>query len=198
MNSQAVHNDPDIFPEPDKFKPERWAGKPNAGSNGDSQLLFTFGAVRRIYPRQHLAERGLFLVISHWLWAFDTVQATDDEKNKVPIDRNDLRPAFIVCLNPFVAKITPRSPGHSRVIEDTWKEELDVSLDKNLQWKATPDGIARLIERVGKEIANTVLTPYPRIQKGPGMPAAERKKEEIAPGESSHGLSNKNHLLSLP
>lgn len=150
MNSHAVHNDPDNFPEPNKFKPERWAGKPNAGSNGDSQLLFTFGAGRRICPGQHLAERSLFLVISHWLWAFDTLPATDDEKNKVPIDRNDLRPGFIVCLNPFEAKITPRSPGHSRVIEDTWKEELEVSLDENQQWKATPDGIARLIERVGK------------------------------------------------
>ncbi|KAL4914821.1 cytochrome P450 [Aspergillus aurantiobrunneus] len=149
MNSHAVHNDTDIFPEPDKFKPERWEGKPNAGPNADSQLLFTFGAGRRICPGQHLAERSLFLVISHWLWGFDTLQATD-EKNKIPIDKNNLRPGFIVCLNPFAAKIMSRSPQHSKVIEDTWKEELEVSLDPNQQWKATPDGIARLIERVGK------------------------------------------------
>lgn len=71
-------------------------------------------------------------------------------RTRSPIDRNDLRPGFIVCVNPFEAKITPRSPRHSKVIEDTWKEELEVSLDENQQWKATPDGIARLIERVAK------------------------------------------------
>ncbi|KAL2802349.1 cytochrome P450 [Aspergillus granulosus] len=150
MNSHALHNDPDIFPEPDKFIPERWGGKPNASSNGDSQLLFTFGAGRRVCPGQHLAERSLFLVISHWLWGFDTLQATDDDKNKIPIDKDDLRPGFIVCLNPFAAKITPRTPQHRKVIESTWKEELAVSLDQNQQWKATPEGIARLMERVGK------------------------------------------------
>ncbi|KAL2845876.1 cytochrome P450 [Aspergillus pseudoustus] len=150
MNSHALHNDPDIFPEPDKFIPERWGGKPNASSNGDSQLFFTFGAGRRVCPGQHLTERSLFLVISHWLWGFDTLQATDDDKNKIPIDKDDLRPGFIVCLNPFPAKITPRTPQHRKVIESTWKEELAVSLDQNQQWKATPEGIARLLERVGK------------------------------------------------
>jgi hypothetical protein len=29
-------------------------------------------------------------------------------------------------------------------------EELEVSLDQNQQWKATPEGIARLIDRAGK------------------------------------------------
>ncbi|KIA75902.1 hypothetical protein HK57_00307 [Aspergillus ustus] len=152
MNSHAVHNDPDIFPEPDKFIPERWRGKAHASSNtnGDSQLLFTFGTGRRVCPGQHLAERSLFLVVSHWLWGFDTLQATDDGGDKIPIDKDDLRPGFIVCLNPFAAKITPRTPQHRKVIESTWEEELAVSLDQNQQWKATPEGIARLMERVGK------------------------------------------------
>ncbi|KAA8651078.1 hypothetical protein EYZ11_010179 [Aspergillus tanneri] len=65
MNSYAIHNDPALFPKPQEFLPERWDGKPNAGYNGNDQLLFTFGAGRGICPGQHLAERSLFLVVSH-------------------------------------------------------------------------------------------------------------------------------------
>ncbi|KAI9367727.1 cytochrome P450 [Aspergillus egyptiacus] len=150
MNSHALHNDPTIFPSPDKFLPERWEGKPNASSNGEAQLLFTFGAGRRVCPGQHLAERSLFLVISHWLWGFDILQATDKEGKRIPIDKDDLRPGFIVCLNPFEARVTPRSQRHAQVINQVWREELSVSLDETQQWKATPEGIARLISRVGK------------------------------------------------
>ncbi|PKY05091.1 putative cytochrome P450 [Aspergillus campestris IBT 28561] len=150
MNSYAIHNDPSLFPEPQEFRPERWEGKPNASYNGDGQLLFTFGAGRRICPGQHLAERSLFLVISHWLWGFNTMQATDEQGKRLPIDKDDLRPGFIVCLNPFSAHIAPRSPKHAQLIRKTWTEELEVSLDQDQQWKATPEGIARLIDRAGK------------------------------------------------
>ncbi|RLL94183.1 hypothetical protein CFD26_102569 [Aspergillus turcosus] len=150
MNSYAIHNDPSLFPEPHEFRPERWEGKPNASYNGDGQLLFTFGAGRRICPGQHLAERSLFLVISHWLWGFNTMQATDEQGKKIPINKDDLRPGFIVCLNPFSAHITPRSPKHAKLIRETWMEELEVSLNQSQQWKATPEGISRLIDRVGK------------------------------------------------
>ncbi|BDD59925.1 hypothetical protein MAP00_005095 [Monascus purpureus] len=64
--------------------------------------------------------------------------------------KDDLRPGFIVCLNPFSAHIAPRSPKHAQLIRKTWMEELEVSLDQNQQWKATPEGIARLIDRAGK------------------------------------------------
>lgn len=150
MNSYAIHNDPSLFPEPQEFRPERWEGKPNASYNGDGQLLFTFGAGRRICPGQHLAERSLFLVISHWLWGFNTMQATDEQGKRLPIDKDDLRPGFIVCLNPFSAHIAPRSSKHAQLIRKTWMEELKVSLDQNQQWKATPEGIARLIDRAGE------------------------------------------------
>ncbi|KAF4218845.1 hypothetical protein CNMCM6805_004618 [Aspergillus fumigatiaffinis] len=87
MNSYAIHNDPSLFPEPQEFRPDRWEGKPNASYNGDGQLLFTFGAGRRICPGQHLAERSLFLMLSHWLWGFNTMQATDEQEKSYPSTR---------------------------------------------------------------------------------------------------------------
>ncbi|THC90356.1 hypothetical protein EYZ11_010180 [Aspergillus tanneri] len=61
-----------------------------------------------------------------------------------------MRPGFIVCLKPFTATITPRSPHHASLVQDTWNEELENSLDTHQQWKTTPDGIANLIGRAGK------------------------------------------------
>lgn len=89
-------------------------------------------------------------MISHWLWGFNTMQATDEQRKRLPIDKDDLRSGVIVCLNPFSAHIAPRSPKHAQLIRKTWMEELEVSLDQNQQWKATPEGIARLIDRAGK------------------------------------------------
>ena len=96
VNSYAIHNDPTLFPEPHQFRPERWAGKPNAATScatsGDRQTLLAFGIGRPVCPGQHLAERSLFLVISHWLWAFNTTQPTDKKGHRIPIDKDDMRP----------------------------------------------------------------------------------------------------------
>ena len=61
-NAYAIHHDPLLYPEPEKFKPERFI-------NAEGQLTgvelaerghFGFGYGRRICPGQYIAERSLF------------------------------------------------------------------------------------------------------------------------------------------
>ncbi|KAG1802492.1 cytochrome P450 [Suillus variegatus] len=67
-NHWAIANDPEVFPEPHKFNPQRWID--NAGSVRDDLKFFAFGFGRRVCPGQHVANRSLFITTALILWAF--------------------------------------------------------------------------------------------------------------------------------
>ncbi|GME23000.1 hypothetical protein NpPPO83_00009252 [Neofusicoccum parvum] len=154
LNAYAIHRDPALFPSPSSFRPERWLDRTSAPGAGfdegpGEQTLFTFGAGRRVCPGQHLAERSLFVVVARWLWAFETAQAVGEGGAKVPIDVEDLRPGFIVCVNPFQAVVKPRGEGREEVVREGWGRERAELLDGEEQWKRTPEGLERLLGRIG-------------------------------------------------
>ncbi|KAG0746254.1 hypothetical protein G6F57_003810 [Rhizopus arrhizus] len=67
-NNHTTNNDPNFFPEPEKFKPERYLGDIRsiyASSNGaiQSRENFSFGWGRRICPGIYMAENEMF----NWL-----------------------------------------------------------------------------------------------------------------------------------
>lgn len=60
---RAIHHDPELYENPDEFRPERYEDhelgfKPGMDSNG-LRKTYAFGAGRRICPGQHLAENSL-------------------------------------------------------------------------------------------------------------------------------------------
>ncbi|KAG1642294.1 hypothetical protein G6F44_004971 [Rhizopus delemar] len=70
-NAHTTNNDPRLFSEPEKFKPERYLDDPKslyASSNGSIQNreLFTFGWGRRICPGIYMAESEMF----NWMAQF--------------------------------------------------------------------------------------------------------------------------------
>ncbi|ORY80246.1 cytochrome P450, partial [Leucosporidium creatinivorum] len=68
-NLWAIHHDEEYFPEPDKFDPERYLnGAATAYPQKHGHSAFGWG--RRICPGQHVAERGVFIVILHLLHHF--------------------------------------------------------------------------------------------------------------------------------
>ncbi|KAI1990255.1 hypothetical protein LOZ53_003252 [Ophidiomyces ophidiicola] len=147
MNTYAIHHDPSFYPEPDVFRPERWEGKINlAHADG---LLFSFGAGRRVCPGKHLAERSVFMLVSRLLWAFNISHMKDQGGNTISINPRALRPGLVVRLKPFPADIRPRDPERARLIRQVWKEKCDTLLDENHQWKTSPEGVERLIQRNG-------------------------------------------------
>ncbi|KAG1854465.1 hypothetical protein DFJ58DRAFT_914036, partial [Suillus subalutaceus] len=63
----AIANDPEAFPEPHKFNPQRWID--DAGRVRDD-LRFSLLALAAVCPGQHVANRSIFINTALILWAF--------------------------------------------------------------------------------------------------------------------------------
>ncbi|KAG1782293.1 cytochrome P450 [Suillus placidus] len=79
-NLWAISQDPEVYPEPDAFKPQRWID--DQGRLRDDLTFFVFGFGRRICPGQHVANRSVFINSLLILWAFqlslDPTKPQDD------------------------------------------------------------------------------------------------------------------------
>ena len=65
--SSAISKDPEVFPDPDRFDPERFIN-PTHPPLIDFDLPFGFG--RRICPGQHVALQSIFIVISRFVYPY--------------------------------------------------------------------------------------------------------------------------------
>ncbi|KAG2362576.1 hypothetical protein BDR07DRAFT_1357440 [Suillus spraguei] len=79
-NLWAISRDPEVYPEPDTFKPQRWID--DQGRLRDDLTFFTYGFGRRVCPGQHVANRSVFINSLLILWAFklslDPTKPQDD------------------------------------------------------------------------------------------------------------------------
>ncbi|KAI0933583.1 hypothetical protein AcV5_005691 [Taiwanofungus camphoratus] len=57
----AISRDPDAYPEPEEFRPQRWLDA--GGRFRDDIRFFNFGFGRRICPGQHVADNSLFIIL---------------------------------------------------------------------------------------------------------------------------------------
>jgi cytochrome P450 len=75
-NNWSIHRNPNEFPEPDEFRPERFikAEAPYPNKKGHN----AFGWGRRVCSGQQLAEQGLLLSFARLLWAFNIKPGLDD------------------------------------------------------------------------------------------------------------------------
>ncbi|KAG1841634.1 cytochrome P450 [Suillus tomentosus] len=67
-NRWAIANDPEVFPEPHTFNPQRWID--DAGRVRGDLRFFPFGFGRRVCAGQHVANRSVFINTALILWAF--------------------------------------------------------------------------------------------------------------------------------
>ncbi|OJD37386.1 cytochrome p450 [Diplodia corticola] len=155
LNSYAIHRDPVAYPDPKAFKPERWEGKLETVVS-DEQVgvrtdLFAFGAGRRVCPGQHVAERNLYFVISHWLWAFDVRKKRDPQTGEeIDIDMEDVRPGLVNTMNPFAVDVKPRSKEKAEWIKAHWKKQREALLDEDEQWIQGPEAVANIMARTAR------------------------------------------------
>ncbi|KAG2137960.1 cytochrome P450 [Suillus clintonianus] len=74
-NHWAISRDPEVYPDPHAFKPERWIN--DQGRFTDNLSFFVYGFGRRVCPAQHVANRAIFITSLLNLWAFQlTVDRT--------------------------------------------------------------------------------------------------------------------------
>ncbi|KAG2067047.1 cytochrome P450 [Suillus decipiens] len=68
-NHWAISRDPDIYPEPEAFKPQRWID--DQGRLRDDLTFLVYGFGRRVCPGLHVANRSVFINSLLILWAFE-------------------------------------------------------------------------------------------------------------------------------
>jgi cytochrome P450 len=94
LQQYPIHYDPNVFPEPDRFSPDRYLSHPMgsghyAAGPAAARDHWAFGAGRRICSGMHLAENSMFIVLAKLLWAFHILAPLDEADNEVKVDTSD-------------------------------------------------------------------------------------------------------------
>lgn len=102
-NIWGITHDPELYPDPHTFRPER-----HLGSHPETDpYKFVWGFGRRACPGSHLAELSLFLNISSILATFNINKALDVRKREVE-PQIEWSNATVSHIKPFNCRITPR------------------------------------------------------------------------------------------
>lgn len=67
--ARSITRDPDVYPEPEVFKPERFLD-PNGTLRDDTAPTSVFGFGKRVCPGRHYVDATLFIVAATVLSAF--------------------------------------------------------------------------------------------------------------------------------
>ena len=151
-NVWAIHMDPQRFPDPSKFNPERWIvpGKPTLLRSGNGQdsdrdqyvyytfarchtysvcivsTSYGFGWGRRICAGITFAEASLFIVSARILWGFDFTLPIDKSGKPVVPDPEDetgtWSEGFISSPYPFNVGWKARDAKRAQVIKQSFEE----------------------------------------------------------------------------
>ena len=81
---RAILHDPETYPDPEEFKPERFLND-DGTARDDPTLSLVFGVGKRICPGRHLVDATLFIVTSSVLSAFDVTKARDENGIEIPV-----------------------------------------------------------------------------------------------------------------
>ncbi|KAI8996325.1 O-methylsterigmatocystin oxidoreductase [Trametes punicea] len=116
-NIWGILHDPDVYPEPDAFRPERYwkDGKPVTDSLDPATVVFGFG--RRICPGRYFGEDSLFINIASILQVFNILPALDKSGKPIPVVAKKTSGALSL-LEPFEYRIQPRSEAALALISE--------------------------------------------------------------------------------
>lgn len=133
-NWHFTHN-PEVYPDPMEFKPERHLETPGHKPEPDPRK-YIFGYGRRICPGRHVADNALFITIAQCLAVFDVRKAI---KNGQVIEPEvKFEPGTISHPVPFQCSIKIKSRAHEALVRAAEKdypwEESDAKDLKTVEW----------------------------------------------------------------
>src|SRR5882672_7409503 len=82
---RAILHDPELYPDPEEFKPERFLDK-DGNFKDDPAIALAFGVGKRICPGRHFVDATLFIITSSVLSAFNVTKARDMKGNEIPVE----------------------------------------------------------------------------------------------------------------
>jgi cytochrome P450 len=83
-HSRAILHDPEIYPHPEEFKPERFLNE-DGSVRDDPTLTLAYGISKRICPGRHLVDATIFIVASSVLSVFNVTKAKDENGREIPV-----------------------------------------------------------------------------------------------------------------
>ncbi|KAI0056400.1 cytochrome P450 [Artomyces pyxidatus] len=113
-NSWAMLHDPNIYPDPETFQPERFLTE-DGQCKDDPALSALFGFGKRICPGRHLVDSNLFIFVASVLSVFTVGHAKDAQGNDIPVSAASTG-ALVSRPKPFQCSITPRDGKAEKLI----------------------------------------------------------------------------------
>ncbi|KAG1873184.1 cytochrome P450 [Suillus subluteus] len=128
INAWGILHDPEVFDEPEVFRPERFllsehGTKPGLDSK-DWRASIPFGSGRRLCPGMNLVNTNLqAFTIATLVWAFDFVPAVDPvTKAPIPVDTGAYEEGLVFRPRLFACSILPRSEAKARLIRQRFAD----------------------------------------------------------------------------
>ncbi|KAG8783566.1 hypothetical protein FRC12_019588 [Ceratobasidium sp. 428] len=112
VNVWKILHNPDVYPEPDRFMPERYL----TDSPNPDPVPCAFGYGRRMCPGSHVAQQTMWLAVSNTLAHFSISKSKDE--NGVEVTSSETYTNDIISHPvPFECSIKPHE-GHEAWIRD--------------------------------------------------------------------------------
>ncbi|KAF9058834.1 cytochrome P450 1 [Rhodocollybia butyracea] len=105
-NIWGINRDPNVFPEPNKFMPERFLNSPT-GPYTNINSIYAFGFGRRVCAGRHMADNTVWLTIVSVLATLNLRKAKDDAGNEIDIP-GEFTQTFLRHPLPYRSSIMPR------------------------------------------------------------------------------------------
>ncbi|KAJ7132978.1 cytochrome P450 [Mycena filopes] len=121
-NTWAMTRDESIYPDAERFNPDRFFTE--EGKLNDDDLVMAFGFGRRICPGRHVASATAWSAIVSLLATMNISKAKDETGKDIEIEEVGYSDGFICHPNTFPCLITPRSESAKNLINATALDEL--------------------------------------------------------------------------
>ncbi|KAI0056528.1 cytochrome P450 [Artomyces pyxidatus] len=111
---RAILHNPDDYPDPESFKPERFLTA--EGNINEDEVQVAFGLGRRNCVGMHMANATLWIMMASLLAIFDISKAKDEGGNEIPVDIAYTDNLVSTSL-PFRCAIRPRDREAEELIQ---------------------------------------------------------------------------------
>ncbi|KAH9834652.1 cytochrome P450 monooxygenase [Rhodofomes roseus] len=116
-NLWHMTRDPDVYPEPEVFWPERYLEMDASTFDAIDPRKIVFGFGRRLCPGRQLADSSIWLAIACLLATLDFNKARDSTGNEIT-PMAEFVPGAVSHPKPFVCSIRPRTQKAAELIYD--------------------------------------------------------------------------------